>query len=145
MYGFPLLVCFSSLKGGLDGGCVRGLGWEEPLNLCFDRHLNDWEVDDVEAFFSKLQGSMIRREEKDKHVWMDSKNGVSSIKSLYSILVCDVEFLIQRPSFGILESLQEQGFLLKQLVKAKYWLGINFKREYGHWRIDVPFVKAKRN
>ena len=28
------------------------------------RHLNDWELDDVEAFFLQLRGRLVRREEK---------------------------------------------------------------------------------
>ncbi|RVW16087.1 Isopentenyl-diphosphate Delta-isomerase I [Vitis vinifera] len=35
-------------------------------NPCFSRNLNDWELDNVEACFSRLQGRFMKREEKDR-------------------------------------------------------------------------------
>ena len=38
------------------------------------------------VFFSRLQGKMVNREGEDKVIWMESKNGTTSVKASYSIL-----------------------------------------------------------
>lgn len=53
------------------------------LNPLFYRHLNDWELDEVGHFFSRLQGKTVIREGEDGVVCMDSRNGTFSIKALY--------------------------------------------------------------
>ena len=40
----------------------------------------------MESFFSRLQGKMVNREGEDKVIWMESKNGTTSVKASYSIL-----------------------------------------------------------
>lgn len=56
----------------------RGMDW----NPCFSRNLNDWELDNVEACFSRLQGRFMTREEKDRVIRMVSRNE-SSLLNLY--------------------------------------------------------------
>lgn len=49
------------------------------------RHLNDWELDNVEFFISRLLGKVVNREE-DRVVWMDARINKFSMKSLYVVL-----------------------------------------------------------
>ena len=57
-------------------------GWT-PL---FSRALNDWEIEMVERFMLKIQIFRVQREDEDKVVWIASRSGDFSIKSLHSIL-----------------------------------------------------------
>lgn len=51
------------------------------------RSLNDWELDEIEQLFSRLQGKVVNREDKDRAPWMDSRNETTfSMKSLYASL-----------------------------------------------------------
>ena len=50
--------------------------------LSFIRHLNDWEMDNVEEFFSKLQGMMVNYGE-DEAVLADSRKDNFIVKVLY--------------------------------------------------------------
>ena len=59
-----------------------GEGWT-PL---FSRAFNDWKIEMVECFIFKIQAFRVQREDEDRVVWMTSKSGDSSVKSLYSIL-----------------------------------------------------------
>lgn len=53
------------------------LGWHgwggNNWNPRFVGHLNDWELDDVEDFFSRIQGETVKRDVKDRMVWMGSR------------------------------------------------------------------------
>ncbi|RVW86982.1 Transposon TX1 uncharacterized 149 kDa protein [Vitis vinifera] len=46
----------------------------------------DWEIRMVESFMLKIQAFRVHREDDDKVVWIASKSGAFSVKSLYSIL-----------------------------------------------------------
>ena len=48
--------------------------------------MTDWELDHIKASFLRLKGRAMKREEKDRVIWMNSRNEASSIKSLYSIM-----------------------------------------------------------
>lgn len=63
--------------------------WEEDevggsWGLRFNRHLNDWEVGEVESLLSKLHPLTIRRGVDDLIGWRENKNGTFSVKSFYS-------------------------------------------------------------
>ncbi|RVX21349.1 putative mitochondrial protein [Vitis vinifera] len=65
--------------------------WEEnevggSWGLRFNRHLNDWEVGEVESLLSKLHPLTVRRGVDDLLRWKENKNGTFSIKSFYSLL-----------------------------------------------------------
>ncbi|RVX23339.1 hypothetical protein CK203_000489 [Vitis vinifera] len=65
--------------------------WEEDevggsWGLRFNRHLNDWEVGEVESLLSKLHPLTIRRGVDDLLRWKENKNGTFSVKSFYSLL-----------------------------------------------------------
>nr|CAN60781.1 hypothetical protein VITISV_022451 [Vitis vinifera] len=52
----------------------------------FNRHLNDWEVGEVESLLGKLLPMTIRRGVNDSLRWKENKNGTFSVKSFYSSL-----------------------------------------------------------
>ena len=52
--------------------------------LRFNRHLNDWEVGEVESLLSKLYPLTIRRGVDDLLRWKENKNETFSVKSFYS-------------------------------------------------------------
>ncbi|KAJ9708014.1 hypothetical protein PVL29_000195 [Vitis rotundifolia] len=52
----------------------------------FNRHLNDWEVGEVESLLGKLLPMTIRRGVDDSLQWKEKKNGTFSVKSFYSSL-----------------------------------------------------------
>ena len=52
----------------------------------FSRPLNDWDIETVECFFSRLQDKAVDVEGEDKMFWVATKSESFSIKSLYSIL-----------------------------------------------------------
>ncbi|RVW54709.1 NADH dehydrogenase [ubiquinone] flavoprotein 2, mitochondrial [Vitis vinifera] len=65
--------------------------WEEDevggsWGLRFNRHLNDWEVGEVESLLSKFHHLTIRRGVDDLLLWKENKNGTFSVKSFYSLL-----------------------------------------------------------
>ena len=52
----------------------------------FSRPLNEWDIETVECFFSRLQDKAVDVEGEDKMFWVATKSESFSIKSLYSIL-----------------------------------------------------------
>ena len=52
----------------------------------FNRHLNDWEVGEVESLLGKLHPLSIRKGVDDLLRWKENKNGTFSVKSSYSSL-----------------------------------------------------------
>ena len=42
----------------------------------FTRHCNDWELDIVGTFLSRLRGNLVRRDDNDKVIWKDDKKGL---------------------------------------------------------------------
>ena len=48
--------------------------------------LNDWEVDEVEDLFLRLQGMVVDTEGEDKMVWINLDNNKFSVKLLYAAL-----------------------------------------------------------
>ncbi|RVX06569.1 hypothetical protein CK203_029507 [Vitis vinifera] len=52
----------------------------------FNRPFNDWEMEEVGRLLCCLDGKKVRVDEEDRVRWMDSKDGVFSVKSLYRAL-----------------------------------------------------------
>ena len=52
----------------------------------FTRQNNDWDMREVEAFFGRLQGQVIRRDVEDVMIWWMSKEDIFTIKPFYSSL-----------------------------------------------------------
>ena len=42
----------------------------------FTRHFNDWELDIVGTFLSRLRVNLVRRDDNDKVIWKDDKKGL---------------------------------------------------------------------
>ena len=63
----------------------RGGSW----NPCFSRPFNDWKMEEVERLFCCLGGKKVNVDEEDRVRWMDSKNALFSVKSLYRALQLD--------------------------------------------------------
>ena len=59
-----------------------GIGWT-PL---FARAFNDWEIILLERLLQKIQAFRVQREEEDRVIWTASKDGVFSVRSLYSMM-----------------------------------------------------------
>ncbi|RVW24487.1 putative ribonuclease H protein [Vitis vinifera] len=88
---FPILFNLSVNK---DGWVAEA--WEEEevggsWGPRFNRHLNDWEVGEVESLLCKLHPLTIRRGVEDLFRWKENKNGSFSIKSFYSLLSRDTK------------------------------------------------------
>ncbi|RVW17151.1 Serine protease SPPA, chloroplastic [Vitis vinifera] len=49
----------------------------------FNRPFNDWELEEVGRLLRCLEGKMVRVDEEDRVRWVESKDGVFSVKSLY--------------------------------------------------------------
>ena len=88
---FPFLFNLSVNKEGWVAEA-----WEEnevggSWGLRFTRHLNDWEVGEVESLLSKLHPLTIRRGVNDSLRWKENKNGTFSVKSFYSSFSRDIK------------------------------------------------------
>lgn len=55
-------------------------------NPHFSRNLNDWELERIKEFISRLHGKVVRRNENDKLDWKDNKKGKLILKSFHSFL-----------------------------------------------------------
>ncbi|KAJ9699260.1 hypothetical protein PVL29_008047 [Vitis rotundifolia] len=53
----------------------------------FNRPFNDWEMEEVGRLLCCLDGKMVRVDEEDRVRWVESKDGVFSVKSLYRALL----------------------------------------------------------
>ena len=62
--------------------CILIVSWTPP----FLRAFNDWEVELVECFLQKIQVFRVQREVEDRMIWIASRCGTFTVKSLYSIL-----------------------------------------------------------
>ncbi|RVW39723.1 LINE-1 reverse transcriptase-like [Vitis vinifera] len=52
----------------------------------FNRPFNDWELEEVGRLLRCLEGKMVRVDEEDRVRWVESKDGVFSVKSLYRVM-----------------------------------------------------------
>ena len=62
--------------------CILIVSWTPP----FLRAFNDWEVELVECFLQKIQVFKVQREVEDRMIWIASRCGTFTVRSLYSIL-----------------------------------------------------------
>ena len=61
-------------------------GGEGNWDPIFYRHLNDWEVDEVDGLFSRLGSKNLFLEGVDKLRWEEIKSGDFSTKAMYKVL-----------------------------------------------------------
>ena len=83
-YTFPSLFALAVSKeewvAEVWDPSVEGGNWSPR----FSRAFNDWEVVLVEQLLMTIQGKRVTAELEDKVVWKKTKNGIFTIKSLYS-------------------------------------------------------------
>ena len=80
---FPNLFLLAVDKDGWVSDAWKEGGELGYWSICFLRHLNDWEMGEMEPLFRKLHSLVIRRDVKDTLGWRESGNGCFSISSLY--------------------------------------------------------------
>ena len=80
---FALVVCKDAWMKDVWSSTNGGRSW----SLQFYRPFNDWEVDEVHRFLLGLNGKSVLRDVEDKVLWIETKCGKFSIKSLYKALV----------------------------------------------------------
>ena len=77
-------------------------------NPHFNRHFNDWELDDVENLLGRLCGEKVMLDEKDRVRWLPSKDGNFWVQPKISLFVWEA-------SWGkalTLDQIQKKGWAL---------------------------------
>ena len=114
-------------------------------SLQFSRPFNDWEVDEVHRFLLSLNGKSVLRDVEDRVLWIETKCGKFSIKSLYKALVSSPPVFFPsnviwkacvqpKVSFFRWEATWEKSLTLDQLQKRGQPLAI-----------DATFAKCIKN
>ncbi|RVW70981.1 hypothetical protein CK203_059677 [Vitis vinifera] len=49
----------------------------------FFRHFDDWEMESLERFLLRLHGRRVSKDKEDDIMWIESKDGTFSVKSLF--------------------------------------------------------------
>jgi hypothetical protein len=85
---FPRLYEFSLNQNDTVAAVLVPQGSDQPRvwNALFGRDCNDWEMDQVAAFFSLLHSHTPRSEEVDKLVWGPSRKGIFASRTFYQVL-----------------------------------------------------------
>ena len=85
---FPgLYGCSLNQDDTIASALIRqGIGQSRVWNLSFGRDFNDWELDQVVAFFSLLHSHTPRDEVVDKLVWNPNRRGSFDSRSFYHVL-----------------------------------------------------------
>ncbi|RVW50222.1 Threonine--tRNA ligase, mitochondrial 1 [Vitis vinifera] len=83
---FPSLYAFASYKEAWIEEMWDHSGGEGVWILRFSRPFNDWEVEEVERLLVIIRGRRLNPLAEDCLLWKETKDGIFSVKSLYSIL-----------------------------------------------------------
>ncbi|RVW89101.1 putative ribonuclease H protein [Vitis vinifera] len=91
---FPSLYAFASIKEAWLEELWDHSGDEGVWNPSFSRSFNDWEVEEVERLLLTIRGRRLNPLLEDRMLWKETKDGIFSVKSLYSSLASrrDVQF-----------------------------------------------------
>ena len=81
---FPSLYAFAYSKEAWVVELWDPSGEEGVRSPSFSRPFNDWEV---ERLLLTIQGRKLNPNLEDKVLWKETKDGIFSVKSLYSALV----------------------------------------------------------
>ena len=110
----------------------------------FNRPFNDWELEKVERLLGCLDGKKVRVDEEDRVRWMDSNDGVFSVKSLYRAL--------QPVSFASFPSKIIWNSCVQPKISFFAWealwrrvLTLDRQRGVGLWQIDAFCAKRVRS
>ena len=79
---FPGLYAIASFKDAWVVDVWDGDSWRPR----FIRQFNDWELEEVDAFFERLHSYSIDSSTFDTMVWLETKDGDFSVQSFYSSL-----------------------------------------------------------
>ena len=65
--------------------------WTQSNERCvwtprYSRRLNDLQIEGLEGFLFRLQGKVVIGDIKDNVIWLKTKGGTFSVKSIYFIL-----------------------------------------------------------
>ncbi|RVW23454.1 putative ribonuclease H protein [Vitis vinifera] len=83
---FPSLYAFASYKEAWIEEMWDHSGGEGVWSPRFSRPFNDWEVEEVERLLVIIRGRRLNPLAEDCLLWKETKDGIFSVKSLYSIL-----------------------------------------------------------
>ncbi|KAJ9673648.1 hypothetical protein PVL29_023293 [Vitis rotundifolia] len=84
---FPSLFALTTSKEAWVNEVLIAAGeMGESWTPRFNRPFNDWELEEVERLFCHLDGKKVSVDEENRVRWMDSNDGVFSVKSLYRAL-----------------------------------------------------------
>nr|CAN66499.1 hypothetical protein VITISV_010636 [Vitis vinifera] len=83
---FPSLYAFASYKEAWLVELWDHLGEEGVWSPSFSRPFNDWEVEEVERLLLTIRGRRLNPLLEDRMLWKETKDGIFSVKSLYSTL-----------------------------------------------------------
>ncbi|RVW65263.1 Transcription initiation factor TFIID subunit 5 [Vitis vinifera] len=83
---FPSLYAFASYKEAWLVELWDHSGEEGVWSPSFSRPFNDWEVEEVERLLLTIQGRRLNPLLEDRMLWKETKDGIFSVKSLYSTL-----------------------------------------------------------
>ncbi|RVW36131.1 hypothetical protein CK203_079621 [Vitis vinifera] len=96
LYWFPSLYAFAAFKEAWLVELWDSSGEEGVWRPRFSRPFNDWEVEEVERLLLTIQGRRLNLNLEDRVLWKETKDGIFSVKSLYSALVS--RSVVQFPS-----------------------------------------------
>ena len=83
---FPSLYAFASYKEAWIEEMWDHYGGEGVWSPRFSGLFNDWEVEEVERLLVIIRGRRLNPLAEDCWLWKETKDGIFSVKSLYSIL-----------------------------------------------------------
>ena len=83
---FPFLYEGAAFKGAkvveLWEGMRSGGGW----NFKFERHFNDWEMEEVQKLICIVNSKNLRPQSRGKLRWKETKDGIFTVKSSFDLL-----------------------------------------------------------
>jgi hypothetical protein len=93
---FPVLYACSSSRNASLASCLTSssVGEGRAWHITFIRDFNDWEVEEVLAFFNFIQSKIPTHVEPDEMRWKFHSSGAFDTKSLYQAIAgkCDIKF-----------------------------------------------------
>ena len=96
---FPSLIALAASKKAWLVELWDSTGEKGDWSPRFSKSFNDWEVDEVERLLVTIQGRRLNFNLEDRVLWKETKDGIFSVKSLYSAL--DSRSAVQFPKIII--------------------------------------------
>ena len=83
---FPVLFSCSASRDASIASSLSGVNGDRTWNITFIRDFNDWEVDQVLAFFNFLQSQIPSTADPDSMHWKLRHHGIFDTKSYYHVI-----------------------------------------------------------